>query len=85
MKDQFIKIKNLSVAKELVEFVNNELLKDTEISPEHFWSGLDKVAHELAPKNRELLEIRKTLQKEIDLWHKKIDLKNLILKNIKIF
>ena len=41
MKDQFIKINNLSVAKQLADFVNNELLKDTEISTERFWLGLD--------------------------------------------
>ena len=71
MKDKYVKINNLSVAKQLADFVNNELLKDTEISPENFWSGFSKVVHELAPKNSELLEIRKILQKEIDLWHKK--------------
>ena len=71
MKDQFIKIKNLSISKKLVEFVNSELLNDTELSPESFWKGFDKVVHELAPKNRELLEKREILQKKIDLWHKK--------------
>ena len=34
MKKQYIKINNLSVASELLDFVNNELLKDTKISPE---------------------------------------------------
>ena len=71
MKEKFVKINNLSVDKILLDFVNNELLRDTEISSEKFWEGFDKAIHELAPKNKELLEIRETLQKEIDLWHKK--------------
>ena len=29
----------------------------------------DKVVHELAPKNKELLKIREDLQKKIDDWH----------------
>ena len=71
MKDQFVKINNLSVSKKLSDFVKKDLLIGTEISPEKFWQGFDKVVHELAPKNKELIEIRETLQKEIDLWHKK--------------
>ena len=71
MREEYIKIHNLSVAKELTNFVKNELLLDTNVSPDEFWKGFDKVVHDLAPKNKKLLEIRETLQQEIDLWHKK--------------
>ena len=71
MKDQFIKKNNLSVAKVLFDFVEKELLNGTDITPDHFWKGFDRVVHELAPINRKLLEDRETLQQEIDLWHKK--------------
>ena len=27
------------------------------------------MVHDLAPRNKELIEIRKNLQKEIDAWH----------------
>jgi len=69
MKKQYTKINNLSVSNELLNFVNNELLKDTKILPEKFWFGFDKAVHELAPKNKELIEIRENLQKKIDGWH----------------
>ncbi len=85
MKEKFVKIKNLSVDKILLDFVNNELLRDTEISSEKFWEGFDKVIHELAPKNKELLEIRETLQKEIDLWHKKNKSENFNQKKYRNF
>ncbi len=62
-------IKNLKVSKELLDFVDNQLLKDLDISPEKFWSGFDKIVHDLAPKNKELLKIREDLQKKIDGWH----------------
>ncbi len=85
MKDQFVKINNLSVAKVLFDFVDKELLKGTEISTEKFWQGFDRVIHELAPKNKKLIEIRETLQQEIDLWHKKNKSKKIIYKEYKKF
>ena len=69
MKEQYTKIHNLSVSNKLLNFVNEELLKNTKISPEKFWEGFDKVVHELAPRNKDLLTIRENLQKKIDAWH----------------
>ena len=60
----------LSIAGVLFRFVNSELLAGTGISPKKFWDGLDKHAHELAHKNKKLLEFRESLQKQIDDWHK---------------
>ncbi len=80
MSKNYTNVNNLKVSNELLKFVNEELLKDTAISPEKFWNGFDKTVHELAPKNKELLEKRDYLQKKIDDWHiknkgKKIDIK----------
>ena len=69
MKNQYTKIHNLSVSNKLLNFVNDELLKDTNVSSEKFWEGFDKAIHELAPKNKKLLKIREDLQKKIDDWH----------------
>ena len=69
MKEQYTKIHNLSVSNKLLNFVNEELLKDTNISSEKFWVGFDRVVHELAPKNKDLLKVREDLQKKIDDWH----------------
>ena len=85
MKEKYIKIKNLSVSKKLLNFINNELLPGTKIKKEFFWHGFDKYAHKLAKKNKKLLEIRENLQKKIDDWHKERKVKKLILKNMKNF
>ena len=85
MKEQYIKIHNLSVSKELLNFVNNELLKDTNISSEKFWEGFDKVVHELTPKNKELIQIREDLQKKIDSWHIKNKSNEINLEEYKKF
>ena len=62
-------VNNLKVSDDLLSFVNNELLKGTTISSEKFWLGFDKAAHELTPKNKELIKTREDLQKKIDDWH----------------
>ncbi len=52
MKTKYENVNNLKVSNDLLTFVNKELLNDTNISPEKFWSGFDKTVHELAPKNK---------------------------------
>ena len=69
MKEKYLKIKNLSVSENLAKFINKELLPGTKISKEKFWKGFDKCVHELAPKNRKLLQKRERLQKAIDALH----------------
>jgi len=71
MNIKYQTVNNLKIAKNLLSFVNDELLKGTEISAEKFWSGFDKAVHELAPKNRKLIEFREELQKKINDWHLK--------------
>ena len=70
MAKKYISLGRLSIASELLNFINDELLPDTGLEKEKFWEGLDKYAHKLAPKNKKLLEFRDHLQKKIDLWHK---------------
>ncbi|MDC3097437.1 malate synthase G [Candidatus Pelagibacter sp.] len=71
MSDTFIKINTLSVSKNLADFIKNELLPGLEINEKDFWDGFDKSINELSPINKKLLEVRETLQSEIDLWLKK--------------
>ncbi len=71
MGDSFVKINTLSVSKNLADFVKNELLTGLDVNEKDFWDGFDKSINELAPINKKLLEVRETLQSEIDLWLKK--------------
>ena len=59
----------LQVDRELYDFINDEALPGTGISPEAFWSGLDRLIHDLSPRNRELLATRDELQARIDAWY----------------
>jgi len=69
MKENYLKIKNLSVSENLANFINKELLPKTKINKEKFWKGFDKCVHELTPINIKLLQKREKLQKAIDALH----------------
>ena len=85
MREKYIKINNLKVSEELSKFINDELLKDTSVTIEKFWSGLEKALNELVPKNKELIKFRENLQKKIDGWHIKNKGKEINLNEYKKF
>jgi len=84
-KEQYIKIKNLSVSKILFDFINNELLKGIHVKKDKFWDGFDRATRELVPINKKLLETREKLQKSIDTFHLERKNKKLDLNTYKKF
>ncbi len=69
MTDRVV-VGDLRVAKVLYDFITDEALPGTDVDPETFWSGVDKVVADLAPQNRELLARRDQLQAQIDRYHR---------------
>jgi malate synthase len=63
-------VDGLSVAKVLHDFIRKEVLPGTGLSEAAFWTRIDRLVHDLAPKNRALLELRDDLQGKIDAWHR---------------
>jgi malate synthase len=59
----------LQVANEIFDLVANELTPGAGVSVEHFWSSFEEILNDLAPRNRELLRIRQSMQAQIDTWH----------------
>ncbi len=70
MREEYVKIKNLTISEKLFDFVNTEVLPSTDVGINEFWNGFDSSVHILAPKNKLLLEKREKLQQKIDDWHK---------------
>ncbi len=78
---------NLTVSSVLLDFINQEVIPDTDITANDFWKKFDLAVHELAPINKALIEKREKIQKQIDEWHflninKKIN-KNEYIKFLK--
>ena len=85
MPTNYKSVNNLKVSEDLISFVENELLKSSEISSEKFWLGFSEAVHNLAPKNKELIKIRENLQKKINDWHIKNKGKKIEIKEYKKF
>ncbi|HWB46708.1 MAG TPA: malate synthase G [Hyphomicrobiaceae bacterium] len=62
-------VDGLSVARVLYDFIVKEVLPGTGVPEAGFWTRLDRIVHDLAPKNRALLAKRDELQAKIDQWH----------------
>ena len=67
---QRVQTGGLQVAEVLYNFVNQQVIPGTGVTEEQFWSGLDAIVHDLAPKNRALLAKRDAIQEQIDQWHR---------------
>ena len=65
-----IEVGGLQVAEELYRFVNEEAMPGTGVDQDHFWSQFAAIVEELAPRNRELLAKRDSLQSQINDWYK---------------
>ncbi len=69
MTELFVRQGALEIAPALHDFIEREALPGTGVSSQTFWSGLERLLVDLAPKNRALLKRRDELQARIDAWH----------------
>ena len=61
----------LQVADELYRFIQDEALPGSGVNADQFWADFDRLVHDLAPRNRELLAKRDQIQAQLDDWHRK--------------
>ena len=69
MPDKYINKGSLSVSTDLEAFLKSEVLPGLELSEDHFWNSLENIINEFSPRNKELLDIRESMQDQIDAWH----------------
>ncbi|MCB4823150.1 malate synthase G [Roseicella aerolata] len=65
-----VEVAGLKVARTLRDFLDNEALPGTGVTPERFWSSYAAILKDLAPRNAALLRKRDELQAKIDAWHR---------------
>jgi malate synthase len=65
-----VRIGGLGVAAGLRDFIENEALPGSGVDAARFWTSLDAILRDWAPRNAELLAKRDALQAQIDAWHR---------------
>ncbi len=76
---------SFSIAREFREFVEEELLPNTNVSTDKFWNCLNVLITEFSFKNEELLNERVSLQEKIDDYHRIQSENSFDLENYKLF
>ncbi|ODT03945.1 MAG: malate synthase G [Mesorhizobium sp. SCN 65-20] len=66
-----VELFGLAISKDLHDFVVNEAMPGTGVDAQKFWEGFSAIVHDLAPKNRSLLEKRDDFQLKLDAWYRK--------------
>ncbi|PDT83603.1 malate synthase G [Sinorhizobium sp. BJ1] len=61
---------DLKIDAGLHRFLVDEAMPGTGVDPDHFFSALAELVHDLAPKNRTLLAKRDELQAKLDAWYR---------------
>ena len=69
MPDKYINKGSLSVSTDLEAFLKSEVLPGLDLSEDHFWNSLENIINEFSPRNKKLLDIRESMQGQIDAWH----------------
>ena len=66
MNVEYIEIKNIKIAKPLYDLVDQEIIPDTGISSDKFWTAFGSIVNDLEPDNRLLLNKRSEIQENIN-------------------
>ncbi len=64
-----IKYGGLYISKELDNFLQEEVIPGLDIQPSIFWKSLESILDTFGPKNKDLLDKRTSIQKQLDTWH----------------
>ena len=64
-----LKYGNLTVAKELDEFLRAEVVEGINVDADQFWKSLETILDDFGPRNTDLLRKREDIQNKIDQWH----------------
>jgi malate synthase len=64
-----LKYGGLTVAKELDDFLRNEIVDGLDVNADEFWSSLEDILNSFGLRNRDLLKKREVMQSQIDTWH----------------
>jgi len=64
-----IKHGKLNIAESLYQLVSDEVCPGTDVTPEHFFTELEKIIADFTPRIKTHLATRDAIQEKIDQWH----------------
>ncbi len=67
---EMIEVAGLLVGRPLYEFLQDEAIPGSSVDEGRFWDGFASLVAALAPRNRDLLDIRAQMQSAIDQWYR---------------
>lgn len=62
-------IDNLQIDEKFYNFISHEVLPGIDVNKDTFWRDFSKLLTDLSPINKNLLDIRESMQDKIDQWH----------------
>jgi len=65
-----VAVAGIRVDKHLKDVVDNVIMPGTNVNSRIFWQGFAAIVHDLAPRNRQELQRRDQLQRDIDSYHR---------------
>ncbi|WP_044748241.1 malate synthase G [Bacillus alveayuensis] len=66
----YVQVGNLQVASIFYEFMNTEVLPQSGVDSEQFWTDLETLVKDLTPKNKALLARRDEIQEKLNEWYR---------------
>ena len=85
MNIEYIETENIKIAKPLYDLVEQEIIPNTGINTNHFWTSFGSIINDLEPDNRSLLNKRKDIQNNINSWHDNQKSKRFNIEEYKTF
>jgi len=83
--NQRIAVANIQVDQELFDFIEHEVLPESNIASNEFWQSFSNLINELSPENKTLLATRDSMQLQIDQWHQQHQGDNFNFQSYKAF
>ena len=65
-----VKVGKLNIAEPLYQLVSDKVCPGTDVTPEHFFTELEKIIADFTPRIKKHLAARDAIQDKVDQWHK---------------
>ena len=83
--NQYVTQGGIKIARELHQFIEQEVLPGLELDADQYWANLETLLNEFGPRNKALLAKRDSMQLEIDNYHRASEGKAIVPRDYEQF